>query len=86
MKKTQETVWAGGVGFENGLQKARLRVGFTQEQAAEILGCTTRALQRYELGERVPSVLMAYKMENCYKCELSELFPRELLEIQEEQE
>lgn len=40
--------------------------GYTQEHAAELLGCSVRALARYEGGEAFPSDDLAIRMDALY--------------------
>lgn len=44
----------------------REQAGFTQEHAAELLGCSVRALARYESGEVLPSDYIARCMDDLY--------------------
>lgn len=83
-EKMQSTGRTGGVHYENSLQQARLKKHITQEQAAERFGCSTRALQRYEFGERIPDAVMAMRMARFYECEMADLFPDALLAATEE--
>ena len=40
--------------------------GYTQEHAAELLGCSVRALARYEGGEAFPPDDLAVRMDALY--------------------
>lgn len=84
VKKGHKKRKIGGVHRENSLQRARLKVGLTQEQASEKVGCSPRVLQRYESGERIPDAIVAMRMAKHYECEMVELFPNGLIEAQEE--
>lgn len=44
----------------------REQAGYTQEHAAELLGCSVRALARHESGEVLPSNAVAYRMAQLY--------------------
>jgi len=44
----------------------REQAGLTQEHAAELLGCSVRALARYESGEVLPSDYIARRMDDLY--------------------
>lgn len=44
----------------------RLQAGYTQEHAAELLGCSVRALARYESGEAVVPDPVASRMMDLY--------------------
>jgi len=44
----------------------REQAGYTQEHAAELLGCSVRALARYESGEVLPSDYIARRMDDLY--------------------
>ncbi len=44
----------------------REQAGFTQEHAAELLGCSVRALARYESGEVFPPDDLALSMDDLY--------------------
>ena len=54
------------------LGQMRRRAGLTQETAAEILDISTRVLQMYESGARVPRLDMAVKMAEFYSFSLDE--------------
>jgi|GEM_PF-3456195 len=54
------------------LGQMRRRAGLTQEAAAEILDISTRVLQLYESGARVPRLDMAVKMAEVYSFSLDE--------------
>ena len=60
---------------ENRLQQARIKAGLTQEDAAELLDCSTRSGQRYETGKKFPGWDMLERMRICYMCEMADLLP-----------
>lgn len=47
-------------------QTARLAAGFSQEQAAELLGASVESLRAYETGQRVPPAVRVAEMEAVY--------------------
>lgn len=65
----------GGTHAGNSLQRARVKAGITQEEAAEFLHCGTRTIQSYESGRTEPSLTALRAMVDCYRCELADLFP-----------
>lgn len=74
MKELAKIARLGGAHAENLFQKARLKAGVSQEQAAEHLSCATRTLQRYEAGETAPDYPTLRGMMECYRCEAADLF------------
>ena len=76
----------GGRQTDSRLQRARLNAGLTQEQAAEAIACGTRTLQRYEKGERQPTLTQLQLMQMCYDCEIAELFPENAIRPPRESE
>ncbi len=75
MKEKRSIRKAGGRHTENSLQRARMKAGITQEEAADAISCGTRTLQRYERGERQPNLAQLQKMQQCYNFEIADLFP-----------
>ena len=71
MKKTESV---GGTHPDNPLQKARIKAGVRQADAAEYLDCDTCTLQRYEAGETKPDMDLLRAMRECYRCEIADLF------------
>ena len=65
----------GGIHYENRLQQARVKSGITQQEAAEVLDCGVRTLQRYETGAQFPTQDKLIIMAKEYKCDVSALFP-----------
>lgn len=55
------------------LKAARVNVGLTQKQAAELLGITDNALWNYENGRSFPDVRVIKKMEEVYKISYNDL-------------
>lgn len=50
----------------NSYKKARMEAGYTQEQAAEVLGISVESLKAYETGLRFPPNAMAAEMAETY--------------------
>ena len=63
----------GGTHPENLFQQARVKVGISQEAAAEALDCGTRTIQGYEEGRCSPPISVLQKMKVLYACEFSDL-------------
>jgi transcriptional regulator with XRE-family HTH domain len=62
--------------INNRLWQARHRAGLEQKQAAHLLGHKTLdQISRYERGDRLPSLRIAFKLEIIYRTPLRELFP-----------
>lgn len=56
------------VRFPNRLWRYRRRTGFSQQEVAELAGYLTPSeISRFERGERLPSLLMALKLEVIYR-------------------
>lgn len=53
---------------ENPIQRARVKAGFTQEQAIEHLPFTLRTLQAYEAGDAEPKYSAVRQMALLYGC------------------
>jgi len=59
----------------NSLRKIRLERGYTQLEAAEIIGLSdTVQLSRWEQGERLPNLLSALKLSAAYNFSVDFLF------------
>lgn len=59
----------------NSLRKIRLERGYTQLEAAEIIGLPdTVQLSRWEQGERLPNLLSALKLSAAYNFSVDFLF------------
>ena len=48
------------------LQRARQKKTWTQEQVANMLGVSVRSYQRYESGERTPSLKRCAQLEQMF--------------------
>ena len=49
------------------LKAARVNAGFSQQEAAKMLGISKATLQNYESGNTVPDILMSRKIEEVYQ-------------------
>lgn len=59
---------------KNNLKELRLKEKLTQSKIAETLGITQRAYQNYERGRRTPSLEIAQKLANAFKCSIEDIF------------
>ena len=59
----------------NRLRLYRSHFGYTQEQIADILGCSEKQMSRFESGARIPDVRMAFDLSLIYGEEAQKLFP-----------
>ena len=60
----------------NRLWKYRHRMGFTQRQVAELLGCHSKGdISHYERGDKLPSLITGLKLEIVYRVPVAFLFP-----------
>lgn len=60
--------------LSNNLKELRHKEKMTQKEVSEILGITVRAYQNYESGRRTPSLKMALKLSNMFKCSVDDIF------------
>ena len=61
------------------LKEARLKAGLSQAEAAKAMGYkATASYQQYELGKRVPSLLLAARMCDIFNISLDWLACREV--------
>lgn len=51
----------------------RIKAGYSRAKAAEEIGCSERAIEYWENGERIPSVQYVYKLSKLYGCTMEEL-------------
>src|SRR5713101_2328883 len=64
------------VRFTNRLWRQRRRVGLSQQRVADLVGYHTPSeISRFERGERLPSLVMALKLEIVYHTPVAFLFP-----------
>lgn len=63
----------------NALKRARLSSGYTQERAAEAVGCSPDAIRTWELGTRRPEVETVERLAIVYEAKwLPQIYLREL--------
>lgn len=63
------------VRFPNRLWRYRRRMGFSQQKVAELAGYLSPSdISRFEHGERLPSLLMALKLEIIYRTPVAFLY------------
>ena len=55
------------------IARARLASGLTQNQLAEIVGCTQKDISRYENAHHVPGVQILCKIAQALNCTMEEL-------------
>ncbi len=74
MKRTTKSRRRGR--YPNRLWSYRHRLGLSQRRVAELVGYLTQSdISRFERGERLPSLVMAMKIEIVYGPPISFLFP-----------
>lgn len=59
--------------FAETLKKMRRERGFSQEELAERLGTSKQVISRYESGQRIPKISMAYQIAKVLGISLEEL-------------
>ncbi|HGN9321558.1 helix-turn-helix transcriptional regulator [Morganella morganii] len=64
----------------NNIKQLRLKAGATQQEIAELIGCTRSALSHYEKGRRYPSITLGQKIVRALcsfgvETSMSEVFP-----------
>lgn len=60
----------------NRLWKYRRRIGFTQHQVAALVGYVSRTdISHFEAGRKLPSLLMALRLEIVYRVPVAFLYP-----------
>jgi transcriptional regulator with XRE-family HTH domain len=70
--------------FPNRLWRQRRRLGFSQQHVATLVGYHTPGeISRFEHGERLPSLVMALKLEIVYQTPVAFLFPDLYLRLRE---
>lgn len=65
----------GGKHITSPLQQARIKAKMTQKEAAKVISCDVRTLQRYEAGTLFPTQDVLMRMKVCYSCRIADLFP-----------
>jgi putative transcriptional regulator len=58
----------------NSIREHRLKEGLTQEEIARMAGVTRLTIIAMEKGNYVPSVLLALKCAEVFKCSVEDLF------------
>lgn len=56
----------------NSIKEERIKSGLTQRQAAEILEINTRTMKKYELGRKLPHLVMLLKIANLFNYDITE--------------
>lgn len=51
-----------------------MNIGLTQLQVAKSIGISERAYQNYEIGERIPNVIVAMLIAKSLKCKVEDIF------------
>lgn len=51
----------------------RIKAGYSRAEAAKAIGCSKKAIQYWENGERIPGVQYVYKLSKLYGCTMEEL-------------
>ena len=70
--------------YPNRLWRYRQRMGFSQQQVAELAGYLTASdISRFERGERIPSLLMALKLEVIFRVPVAFLYQDLYLRLRE---
>lgn len=71
--------------YSNALKLYRRRIGYTQQQVAQLLGHkTVSRLSHYENGDTVPPLLTALQLEVVYRVPVAFLFPKIYDELRRE--
>lgn len=65
----------GGKHITSPLQQVRIKAKMTQKEAAKVISCDVRTLQRYEAGTLFPTQDVLMRMKVCYSCCVEDLFP-----------
>lgn len=63
--------------FGKRLRQIRMENGFTQQKTADLLGITLRSYQKYEQGERSPSLDCLVKIADIFNVSLDYLLCRD---------
>jgi DNA-binding XRE family transcriptional regulator len=61
------------------LRAARLWAGFSQQELAEIVGCSRATISAIERGTSLPSVTLARAIARAVEVSVEELFPADRL-------
>ena len=63
--------------MKNKVKKYRVLNDRTQQELASAIGVSRQTIHAIEAGKYVPSTVLALKMAQLFKCEVSELFELE---------
>lgn len=63
--------------MRNKVKKYRVLNDHTQQELASAIGVSRQTIHAIEAGKYVPSTVLALKMAQLFKCEVSELFELE---------
>ena len=58
------------------LRELRKAKGLTMDELAKASGVSRVSINRYELGERVPDIIIASKLSRTLGCQIEDLVPR----------
>jgi len=59
--------------FNDNIKNLRLKLGFTKETVAVLMGITVSNFEKYESGKRTPPLKKAFMLANLYKVKLDDL-------------
>lgn len=62
--------------LQNNLVTLRGKHGLTQRQVAEALGVDRSTYTYYELGKRMPNIVVVYQLARFYQVPIDSLFPK----------
>lgn len=60
--------------FRKRVRIRMIELDLTNEQVAERIGYTTKTLEKWMLGERIPPLRAAIALSKCLGCTLDEMF------------
>jgi transcriptional regulator with XRE-family HTH domain len=85
MKKRRHSRRCPRTNYPNRLWRYRRRIGLSQQQVASIAGYLAPSdISRFERGERIPSLVMALKLEIIYRVPIAFLYQDLYLRLREE--
>ena len=61
--------------FPKRLRSYRVKEGLTQKELAKRIGVDRTTISKYESGDRMPDVVTAFRLAECLKVSIYELFP-----------
>ncbi len=59
------------------LKELRKAKGLTMDELAKISGVSRVSINRYELGARVPDIIIASKLAKALECRIEDLVPQD---------